>query len=172
MSASRKGKSGKKAERAQLFAELDQAGRELSTAAVLFHTTVAEKRGLSVTEEKSLEILGRFGPISAGELSERTGLAPASVTGLVDRLERRGYVRRVRDPNDGRRVLVEVDTAAVMAGFAPLFEDFMRSLHKLYERYSDDELRMIACFLREAAACQTAAAARLSERSVPSETSR
>src|SRR5215469_10642105 len=85
------------------------AVRELSSAAVLFQAALAESRGLSFIEAKALDLLERFGPLTAGELSTRSGLAPASVTGLVDRLVRKGVVRRSPHPRDGRRVLIETE---------------------------------------------------------------
>src|ERR1051325_1860530 len=85
------------------------AGRKLSTAAVMFHTALAERVGLSVTETKALEVIERHGPITPGDLSRESGLAPASVTPLLDRLPRKGAARRVPHPSDGRRFLVEID---------------------------------------------------------------
>lgn len=146
--------------RADLVRELDAAGRALSTAMVLFHGALAAKQGLAATETKALELLHRFGPLTAGELGERAGLAPASVTGLVDRLAHKGFARRVRDPADGRRVLVEVDAAA-LAGFAPHFEAFMADMHALYAGYTVDQLTTILHYLTEAAQRQTKAAAGL-----------
>jgi DNA-binding MarR family transcriptional regulator len=110
--------SKKPNERSELVAQLDQAGRAMSTVAVLFHTAVSEKCGLSVSEEKALDLLQRFGPMTAGELSEKSGLAKASVTGLIDRLERKGFARRAADESDGRRERVEVAPHA-LAKFGP-----------------------------------------------------
>jgi MarR family len=52
-------------------------------AAVMFHAALSARLGLSATEEKALDLLDRFGPLTARQLAERSGLAPASVTGLV-----------------------------------------------------------------------------------------
>lgn len=81
-------------------------GRELSTAVVLFHEAVARLSGLSAADHKALDLIGRTGPQTAGEIARATDLSPAAVTGLVDRLEGAGYVRRARDPADRRRVIV------------------------------------------------------------------
>jgi DNA-binding MarR family transcriptional regulator len=146
--------------RAELLERLFTAGREISAAAVMFHTAIAAHQGLSPTEEKSLDLLDRYGPLTARELSKRSGLAPASVTGLVDRLERKGFVRRVRHPRDGRSVLIEtVDTR--LADLGPLFADWTRSLHELSAKYSDDQLATIIDFLTEAADRQRAATEKL-----------
>lgn len=137
------------------------AGRELSASAVMFHTALADLQGMSATEEKALDLIDRFGPLTARQLSERSGLAPASVTGLIDRLERKGFARRVPNPTDGRSVLVELVEAKV-AAMAPFFEDWVRELRELCERYTDDELAAIVDFLGESASRQRDATQRLS----------
>ena len=149
-----------KSSRAELLDRLFTAGREVSAAAVMFHTALAAHQGLSSTEEKALDLLDRYGPLTARELSERSGLAPASVTGLVDRLERKGFARRVRHPKDGRSVLIEtVDQR--LADLGPLFADWAKSLHELSEKYTDDQLATIIDFLTEAAERQRAATEKL-----------
>lgn len=137
--------------RADLLEKLEMAGRAQSAATVMFHTALAARRGLSATEEKALDLLERFGPLTAGELSQRSGLAPASVTGLVDRLERKGFARRVPNPSDRRSVLVEIDQERVYAALAPLFADWVRSLEELWAGYTDEQLELILHFLTEAA---------------------
>jgi DNA-binding MarR family transcriptional regulator len=147
--------------RAELVARLHAAGRAQSAATVMFHTAVAARQGLSATEEKALDLLERFGPLTAGELAQRSGLAPASVTGLVDRLERKGFARRVPNPRDRRSVLVEIDRERVFASIAPLFADWVRSLEELYAGYSDEQLELILHFLTEVARRQRQATANL-----------
>jgi DNA-binding transcriptional ArsR family regulator len=147
--------------RAELLRELEAAGRAQSAATVMFHSVLAAKRGLSATEEKALDLLDRFGPLTAGELARRAGLAPASVTGLVDRLERKGFARRVPHPRDGRSVLVEVDRERVMASLGPLFADWFGSLDELWAGYTDEQLELILHFLNEVARRQQQATANL-----------
>ena len=147
--------------RAELLEQLALAGRASSAATVMFHTAVAARQGLSASEEKALDLLERSGPLTAGELARRSGLAPASVTGLVDRLERKGFARRVPNPGDGRSVLVEVDAERLYATVAPLFADWVASLYELYAGYTDEQLEVILHFLTEAARRQQEATARL-----------
>jgi DNA-binding MarR family transcriptional regulator len=149
------------ARRAELLQALEHAGRASSVATVMFHATVAERLGLSATEEKAIDLLVRFGPLTAGELARRSGLAPASVTGLVNRLERKGFARRIANPSDRRSILVDVDAERVEAGMVPLFVDWVRSLQELYAGYSDEQLEVILHFLSEAARRQQEATARL-----------
>jgi DNA-binding MarR family transcriptional regulator len=137
-------------ERSELLAALGRAGREHSDATVLFHTAVADQLGLNPTDHKAMSLLERSGPLTAGEIADRTGLATPSVTALVDRLERRGLVRRVRHPEDRRRVIVEPSPDAV-ARITPLFEPTKRSLTRLYARYTPEELEVILDFLTRSA---------------------
>lgn len=137
--------------RQALLDAVSEAGRGNSTATVLFHAAVAESAGLGASDHKALDLLMRGGPLTAGDLTQRVGLSPASVSALIDRLEGRGYVRRKRDPNDGRRVLVE----PVVEGLVPLHEafgPFQTGLAGVLATYSDEELRTILSFLNRTTA--------------------
>jgi DNA-binding MarR family transcriptional regulator len=127
--------------------ELAQVGRDHSDATVLFHASVASLMGLHPTDYKALGILERLGAMSAGDLAERAGLATASVTNLIDRLEQKGFVRRGRDTTDRRRVVVEPVRDRLTAG-RTVFASTQRSLSRLLARYSDEDLVVIADFLR------------------------
>lgn len=140
-------------DREDLTARMLAAGRELSTAAVMFHTALAARQGLSATEEKALDLLDRLGPLTARQLAAHASLAPASVTGLVDRLERKGFARRVPNPADKRSVLVET-VPDRLTDLAPLFDDYVASMTELVTRYNNIELAAIVDFLTEAAARQ------------------
>jgi len=153
-------RAGTSAPRRQLLDALFTAGRELSAAAVMFHTALAARQGLSATEEKALDLLDRFGPLTGRQLAERSGLAPASVTGLIGRLEAKGFARRTRNPGDGRSVLIEA-TPGRLAEFGPLFADWVRELEALTEKYTDAELELITGFLTESARRQKNATSRL-----------
>lgn len=132
--------------RKELLERLSQAGREHSDATVLFHAAVASLLDLHPTDYKALSILERLGAMSAGEIARQSSLATASVTSLIDRLEGKGFVRRVPDPDDRRRVVVEVVADRVTAARG-LFAAARRSLVKLFKRYSDRDLVVIADFL-------------------------
>jgi DNA-binding MarR family transcriptional regulator len=149
--------------RAELLEQLALAGRASSAATVMFHTAVAARQGLSASEEKALDLLERSGPLTAGELARQSGLAPASVTALINRLETKGFARRVQNPSDRRSVLVEVNAERVWATVAPLFADWVGSLQELYAGYTDEQLEVILHFLNEAARRQREATARLTE---------
>lgn len=133
--------------REDILDELARVGRENSDATVLFHAAIADRLDLHPTDYKALGILDRLGPLSAGDLARRTGLAPASITNLIDRLERKGFVRRIRESTDRRRVLAEPVEDRV-TGARGLFASTRRSLARLFARYSVRDLEVIADFLR------------------------
>lgn len=151
-----------KQERDGALERVASAGRANSAAAVMFHSAVAARQGLGATESKTLDILERNGALTAKELAERTGLAPASVTGLVDRLESKDFVRRVKHPTDKRRVLIEVRHEK-LTGLAAIFEDWKLEVDELCGEFTTDELETVIRFLDGATARAHRAAARLSE---------
>src|SRR2546430_13083206 len=82
--------------REDLVEAVINASRESSTTAVFFHTSVAERVGLGATETKTLFLLSRLGPLTAGEIAHHTGLTTPSLTSLIDRLESKGFVQRIQ----------------------------------------------------------------------------
>src|SRR5262249_45506440 len=88
--------------------ELERFGwlrRATRLVSVMFHAGVAEQLGLPAPDNKCLALAARGGqPMTAGRIAELSGLSTGAVTGVIDRLERAGYVRRVRDPHDRRKV--------------------------------------------------------------------
>ena len=144
-----------------LIERLQQAGRESSAATVAYHSALAERRGLSASEVKAIDVLMRRGPMTHAELVEHTALKPASVTDLIDRIERKGYASRGPHPDDRRRILVTVDAEHIFSELGPLFAEWFQALDALYDQYSDDELAVIADFLAKAAAAQQIAAEHL-----------
>jgi DNA-binding MarR family transcriptional regulator len=142
--------------------ELAAALREMSDATVFHHMSIAERLGLHATDTKTMSVLERLGPMSAGEIAAHTGLASASVTNLVDRLEARGLVERAPDPADRRRVIVRVSPDAV-AGFAPHFAPMRKASEAMLAGYTLAELKIILDFVRRSAErlrAQTALASR------------
>ena len=81
--------------------------RRYLASLVLFHLAAADTAGLGPTDYQASSILDLDGPMPAGELATRLGLSTSATTRLIDRMERSGYVRRIRDAEDRRRVLVE-----------------------------------------------------------------
>ncbi|MEJ9219279.1 MULTISPECIES: MarR family transcriptional regulator [Paenibacillus] len=123
--------------------------RRLGTRTVLYQQQVASSLGLYNNDFISIDILHEKGPITAGELSKLTGLTTGSVTALIDRLEKSGYVRRENDPKDRRKVII-----------VPLYEDkeevsetylkLYASMMDLASSYTEEELELITQFLGKA----------------------
>jgi DNA-binding MarR family transcriptional regulator len=111
-----------------------------------------------------MDILDQPGRRSAGDLAEASGLTTGAITAVIDRLERAGLARRVPDPSDRRRVLVEPTEKALEAAMELMVEP-MRALYlPMAERYSDDDLRLILDFTRRGRELQERHAEWLRER--------
>jgi DNA-binding MarR family transcriptional regulator len=106
-----------------------------------------EYMGINRTDLRCLDILGRAGPMSAGRLAEESKLTNAAVTVVLDRMERAGYMRRVRDTVDRRRVMVEATPKAHERAWT-LYGKIAEKLYEQLERYSDEELELLRDFLR------------------------
>ena len=111
--------------RQALIRETGNAMQAYQRSTQAFDDAVGRAMGLNPTDLRCLDWLVD-GPKSAGELSAGTGLSSAATTTLIDRLERKGFVKRVRDPDDRRRVLVEMTAdggARVGRYYGPLVEE-------------------------------------------------
>lgn len=118
--------------------------REMSTEQIMFHQAVADVLGLHITDHKCLDLIQRFGAMPAGRLAELTGLTTGAVTGIIDRLEEAGYVRRTNDPKDRRRTIVEpTRNKKLERKLETIFIPFHERMHKLLSSYSDSELAFL-----------------------------
>ena len=133
--------------REEVLTGLAQASNVHSEAIVLFHSAIAQSMGLDPTAYKTLFLLRRLGPLSAGEIAKETGLATASVTDLIDRLVKKAYVSRGPHPRDRRRIVVTLIEDAVTAT-RPHFGVPNPSIAKLFEHYDIPQLEVIADFLK------------------------
>jgi DNA-binding MarR family transcriptional regulator len=135
-------------ERAELALMLRRLTVELDAVGQRF----AGLHGLGRTDVRALVAImdaARAGrPMTAGALGSAVELSSASVTALVDRLERVGHVERVRDAQDRRRVVLEMTPTAMTAG-GEFFGGLQRELAAAMASYSDDELAVVRRFLAE-----------------------
>jgi len=123
--------------------------RQMSTGAIMFHQAIADRLGLHPTDHKCADLIIRNGAMTSGRLAELTGLTTGAITGVVDRLESRGMVRRAADPRDRRRVIVEiVKNDAVECRMRDLFQGISDGTRALLDGYSDAELALILDFVR------------------------
>jgi DNA-binding MarR family transcriptional regulator len=134
--------------RAERLAELDGVSRQYLASYVLFNQAVADRLGMHPTDVQCLNLLAReSAPLTTGQVAELTGLTSGSATRLVDRLERAGYVRRARDTEDRRRVLVHVEPAR-LAEFASMWADLSAGWDAMFDDYTDKELALLVRHMR------------------------
>jgi DNA-binding MarR family transcriptional regulator len=119
-------------------------GRDLSEQMVHYHQAIAERLGLNMSDHKALDMVCTEGSLTAGQLAERTNLTSGAVTGLVDRLEQAGFVRRERDPYDRRRVIIQPNSE--VQSLAAISNSFARALTEVCSRYTEEELATILNF--------------------------
>ncbi len=143
------------ANRKRLLEELDRENRRSGSVGAMHARAIAERVGLNATDFECLDVLDWTGPITAGELARRVGITSGAVTGVIDRLERAGWVRRAADPTDRRRVIVEPLSPApngpnaeryveMLALFTPLQQD----IAGVVEHLDDERVEAIVEYLR------------------------
>jgi DNA-binding MarR family transcriptional regulator len=137
---------GVSAERHQLENDFLLAMRRTGSIMQLLGQTSAERIGINATDLNCLNIVALTGHMTAGELARQTGLSTASITGVLDRLEEGGFVRRVRDPHDRRRVIVELGGGPGIREIGPTFAPVVKAWRATAAGYSDDELRLLLEF--------------------------
>src|SRR5215472_2518123 len=134
------------AARRRLESEFLLALRRTGSIMQLLGQVSAERIGINVTDLNCLNLLALSGHLTAGELARRTGLTTASITGVLDRLEDAGFVRRQRDPHDRRRVIVRLEAARGLRDVAPVFAPVIAAWRAVAAQYTDDELGLILGF--------------------------
>lgn len=135
-------------EREHLYADLDNEVRANQRATDAVDELLAEIMGINRTDARCMDILDQHGIMSAGDLAEASRLTSGAITAVIDRLEQAGLARRVRDPADRRRVLVEPTTEAYEIAYELMVEPMRKLYLPVAEGYSEDELRLILDFTR------------------------
>ena len=147
----------------KIFEELIYEVRRSQNATDRFDQAVADAIGINRTDLRCLDVIQREGPVPAGRLADETGLTTGAITTVLDRLERAGYARRVRDQNDRRRVLVE-PTLDALEGAGDLYAEHIALSERSYKRYSEKELELLLGWVREGRELNEREAARLEAR--------
>src|SRR5262245_8925147 len=138
------------AQRARKSEQVDELIREFRASGNLddaFDNLAAQRLGVNETDLHCLNIIENAGGVTAGELARQAGLTTGAVTGVIDRLERKGFARRVSDPGDRRRVKVEVTKAFYSRAdriWGPVAAEWASSL----ERLTGAELETFTAILR------------------------
>lgn len=137
--------------RSDLLKQLDETLRKVGVQSVLLSDTVARLVGLNSTDLECLDLLDMAGATTAGRLAQHAGLTTGAMTAVIDRLERAGFVRRLRDRRDRRCVRVE----ALPRNFrriAALYQRLGEATARLHDDYDDRQLEFVVDYLTRALA--------------------
>jgi DNA-binding MarR family transcriptional regulator len=135
--------------RDHLLKTLDETLRAVGAQSVLLSDAVAKLVGLNSTDLECLDLLGLAGATTAGRLATATGLTTGAMTAVIDRLERAGFARRVRDAGDRRCVLVEARTENLRR-IEMLYRPLAAAVARLNEEYGDRQLAVVVDYLARA----------------------
>lgn len=134
----------------ELLRQIRKLSQQYAYSSIQMHEAVGQRAGLSGTDHKYLGFLLERGEMTAGELSNLTGLTTGAVTGLIDRFEKKKLVKRKLAEDDRRKVLIVPDTKRIMALLQPLYKDFRARSEQLIASFSDRELKVIERYFRQA----------------------
>ncbi len=140
----------KKVSRPELLKRLSDLGRKISTQTVFIHQAIAQTVGLNATDTKCLDLIlsSADAAVTAGRLAEMTGLTTGAITHILDRLERRRFIERVRDTRDRRKVFIRARLES-LAPLAPKYEAVGRAFLDLARDYSDRELELVCEYMEK-----------------------
>ena len=147
MSSISSSESDEQHRRKRLTASIKQSLRALSIQLSLLNHQVGARLGLKDVDLDCLDLIARHGPLSPSALAQRAGLHPATMTGILDRLERAGWIARDRDPSDRRAVLVRA-LRNRNPELMRLYSGMNSSMSDVCAGYGDAELETVADFLR------------------------
>src|SRR5437868_9698788 len=133
----------------RMAGELELEIRRSAMFTVLLHHATASRAGMNVTDAQCVNALALDGPQTPGGLAQLMGITTGgAITAVIDRLERTGYVKRTRDPDDRRRVIVELvyeNVARFGQGFAPIGRMFQERL----DGFTDEQAAFLLDWLRD-----------------------
>ncbi|GAB2522969.1 MarR family winged helix-turn-helix transcriptional regulator [Nocardia heshunensis] len=136
--------------RRALYEEVSNESRRYMAAYTLFNQALADRLGLHPTDVQALSLLtAEPEALTVKQIADMTGLTTGSATRLVDRLERGGYVARVPDTHDRRRVLV-TPVPERLAHIAAVWGELGVGWQAMLGEHTDDELEVIVRHLRKA----------------------
>jgi len=133
-------------ERRRTMNQITETFREMAVVMTVLNLRAGEQVGLRDVELKALDVLMRDGAMSAKALGQRLGMHPATMTGILDKLEKSGWVTRERSPED-RRVVVIQPVRERVGEIVRLFTGMNTNAFDLLERYDTEKLETIAEFM-------------------------
>ena len=136
--------------------------RDLGAQLSLLNHSVGARLDLKDTDLECLDLISRYGPLSPSALARRAGLHPATMTGILDRLERGGWIARERDPADRRAVLIRAERSRG-AEVLRLYSGMNSAMDQIIGEYDEAQLELLAGFLRRTAEAGQAAAEELAD---------
>jgi DNA-binding MarR family transcriptional regulator len=135
--------------REKLIADFLSEVRQFNGLGAFFFRAAAARIGMNATDLQVIDILEIAGPSTAGQLAELTGLTTGAITGMIDRLEKSGLVRRESDPMDARRVLVRLyPNETAMKEIIPVFDAIGQKWDEVASKYDDQQIAFLIDFLR------------------------
>ncbi|HJZ03056.1 MAG TPA: MarR family transcriptional regulator [Streptosporangiaceae bacterium] len=137
--------------------------RDLGAQLSLLNHSVGTRLDLKAADLECLDLIARYGPLSPSALARRAGLHPATMTGILDRLERGGWIDRDRDPADRRGVVVRAarGRGAEILRLYLVDSGMNTALDQICAAYDDQDLQLLADFLQRTADAARTAAERL-----------
>jgi DNA-binding MarR family transcriptional regulator len=150
--------------RAETLGALVRELRQFHTLGASFYRAAAARIGMTLTDLEVIDLLESAGPMTAGQLADLTGLTTGAITGMLNRLEEAGFVRRERDPDDGRRVLVRlVPDEDKTRDIDSVFASLDRAWEELAARYDDAQRAVLLEVLKHSNALSREELVRLRE---------
>jgi DNA-binding MarR family transcriptional regulator len=133
----------------ELVTDVQLAARRNTLWTVLLHHATASKAGMNVTDAQCVNLLDLDGPMTPGQLAQTMGITTGgAITAVIDRLEKAGFVRRTRDPDDRRRVIVELNPEA-LDRYGHYFEPIARASAEIFSSYTEEQQRFLLQFMRD-----------------------
>lgn len=156
--------SGSQEKRAALPGELARELRQFTGLGASFFRAASARIGMTVTDMQVIDILHSTGPTTAGQLADLTGLTTGAITGMLNRLEESGLVRRERDPNDGRKVIVRlVADREEMHQVGSIFDSPGKAWGEIASHYDEEQIAFLLEFLKRSNAVYRKEIVRLRE---------
>jgi DNA-binding MarR family transcriptional regulator len=127
----------------QLISNLIALIRKETRTATLFVQTVAENSSIHITDIRCLDFLTEAQSATAGDLAKVTGLTTGAITAVIDRMEKAGFIKRIADSNDRRKIIIKL-LVKHPKHLQIARNLFANQMPKILSGYTSDEIVIIA----------------------------